>query len=39
MASGKPYRFEPDDCLNERNSNNFTENNDFEINVDNRSGT
>lgn len=37
MASVKPYQFKTD-CLNERNLNNFTENNDFKINVDNRSG-
>lgn len=37
MASVKPYQFEPN-CVNERDSNNFNENNDFEINVDNRSG-
>jgi len=37
MASVKPYQFEPD-CSNERDSNNFTENNDFEINMDNRRG-
>lgn len=37
MASVKRYQFEPN-CINERDSNNFNENNDFEINVDNRSG-
>jgi len=37
MASVKPYELEPD-CLNEWDSNNFTENIDFEINVDNRNG-